>query len=347
MPERHVLVTGATGFIASHVVRDLLAAGDRVRGTVRSLATTAPHAHLRALPGAAERLELVEADLVVAGSFAGTTDGVTHVVHTASPYVLDVQDAARDLVAPAVQGTRQVLEAAAASQTVQRVVLTSSFAAIADQPDPGRALTEADWNTASSLTRNPYSFSKAEAERAAWAFMDAAPRGFDLVAINPVVVLGPALGPGTNTSNQILVDVTTGTYPAVMALDFGLVDVRDVAAAHLAALDRPAASGRYLCAAGVCSMAAILEAMRPALPAGVRLPTRRMDNRVGTLLAKAAAQFQPSGVRSFLRTNLGRSLHLDASRARDELGVAFRPVDETIRDTVADLVARGEIAPRR
>ena len=99
MSDRHVLVTGATGFLASHIVRDLLAAGDRVRGTVRSLANERAHAHLRALPGAAERLELVEADLVVPGSFAGSTDDVTHVAHTASPYVLDVDDPARDLLA--------------------------------------------------------------------------------------------------------------------------------------------------------------------------------------------------------------------------------------------------------
>lgn len=346
MPDRHVLVTGATGFIASHLVRDLLAAGDRVRATVRSLDATESHRHLRELPGAPARLELVEADLIVPGSFAGTTDGITHVAHTASPYVLDVADPARDLVAPAVEGTRQVLEACASSPTVRRVVLTSSFAAIADQPDPDRTFTEADWNTSSSLRRNPYAFSKAEAERAAWAFMAAADRHFDLVALNPVVVLGPALGPGVSTSNQILVDVTAGKYPAVLALDFGIVDVRDVSAAHLAALARPDASCRYLCAAAVCSMTAILDAMRPALPSGVRLPTRRLDGRVGTALAKAAAQAQPAGVRSFLRTNLGRPLRLDASRARTGLGVAFRPAAETVRDTVADLVARGRIAPR-
>jgi dihydroflavonol-4-reductase len=341
--DQHVLVTGATGFLASHLVRELLADGRRVRGTVRSLARVEAHAHLRALDGAAERLELVEADLLVPGSFDAAAAGVTHVFHTASPYALDVADPRRDLIDPAVRGTTNVLGACAASPTVRRVVLTSSFAAIADGPRPGHVFTEADWNTTSSITRNAYSFSKAEAERAAWAFLAAAPRHFDLVAVNPTVVIGPALGPGTNTSNQIFVDVAAGAYPAIMALDFGIVDVRDVAVAHVRALDLAAAHGRYLCAAEVVSMRTIVSIMREVLPPTVRLPRLALDHALGTLLVKGVAQFRPAGVRSFLRSSLGRSLAVDAGRARAELGVPFRPARDSIVDTVRDLVARGDL----
>ena len=343
MSPTQVVVTGATGFIASHLVRDLLAAGHRVRGTVRSLAATDSHAHLRALPGAAERLELIEADLLVPGSFDTAVAGASHVFHTASPYRLDVRDPQRELVEPAVQGTINVLGACTASPVLRRVVLTSSFAAIADHPIRTHVFTEDDWNGVSSLQRNAYAYSKAEAERAAWSFMQAAARSFDLVSINPTVVIGPALGPGTSTSNQIFVDVAAGAYPGIMALDFGIVDVRDVALAHVRAMEVAEAEGRYLCASDVLSMRAIVAIMREELPPTVRLPTRPLDNAFGTTVAKLAAQFQPPGVRSFLRTNLGRALQLDASKARRDLGIEFRPVRESVLDTVRDLVARGEI----
>lgn len=147
-----VLVTGAAGFIASNVVRDLLARGYRVRGTVRDASKEKAPAHLHALPGAAERLELVTADLLQDGAFDRAAEGCEYVVHMASPYVLDAKDPQKDLVDPAVKGTRNVLESCAKAR-VKRVVLTSSMAAITDEPESERVLTEADWNTKSTLQR--------------------------------------------------------------------------------------------------------------------------------------------------------------------------------------------------
>lgn len=136
MAEPTVLVTGASGYIASYIVRDLLAAGYRVRGTVRSN-QTAELSHLRQLPGAPERLELVRADLLTPGAFDGPVAGCDAVLHTASPYKRDVRDPQRDLVEPALAGTRNVLQAAANSPGVKRVVLTSSMAAITDETGRG------------------------------------------------------------------------------------------------------------------------------------------------------------------------------------------------------------------
>jgi dihydroflavonol-4-reductase len=191
-----VTVTGAAGFIAAHVVRELLERGYRVRGTVRRLKQPAELAHLTGLPGAAERLTLVEADLMTPGAFDAAVQGATYVLHTASPYTLDVKDPARDLVDPARRGTENVLEAAARAGGVRRVVVTSSMAAITDEPGGDHVLTEADWNVKSSLTRNPYYHSKTVAERAAWTFMDERKPAFDLVVVNPFVVIGPSLSPG-------------------------------------------------------------------------------------------------------------------------------------------------------
>ena len=127
--ESPVLVTGAAGFIASRIVERLLARGYRVRGTVRSLEKTGDQAPVRALPGARARLELVEANLLKEGAFDRATLGCTHVIHSASPYALATKDPQKELVDPAVNGTRNVLAAAARAGTVKRVVLTSSIVA--------------------------------------------------------------------------------------------------------------------------------------------------------------------------------------------------------------------------
>jgi dihydroflavonol-4-reductase len=332
----HVLVSGANGFIASHLVAQLLAAGHRVRGTVRDATKSSSVAHLLALPGAAEHLELVSADLTQRGAFDAHVRDVDVVMHTASPYALSVTDAQRDLVDPAVLGTESMLAACAAAPSVTRVILTSSVAAITDEPD-GRVLTHADWNTTSSLTRNPYYFSKVQAEQAAWAFMQSASRHFDLIAINPFLVIGPSMTDALNPSNQVLADLVNGTYPFVMSLTWGFVDVRDVALAHVRAMDTPAASGRYICAAETRTMAQVAALLRANGYADRKLPTLRMDNALGNALAWLASFTQASGVGTYLRTHLGRTVRFDSARIQHELGFRFRPVDESILETLADL----------
>ena len=174
--------------------------------------------HLESLPGAAERLELVEADLLQPSSFDAAVQGCTTVFHTASPYVIQVADPQRDLVDPAVNGTLAVLEACAKAAQVTRVVLTSSMAAVTDEPDDSRVLTEADWNEKSTLRRNPYYLSKTLAERAAWSFVEHERPAFNLVAMNPFVIMGPSLGPGLNVSNKIVADIVNGVYPGILSL---------------------------------------------------------------------------------------------------------------------------------
>jgi len=337
-----VLVSGANGFIASHCIAQLLAAGHGVVGTVRDPADSARTAHLAALPGATERLQLVAADLTTPDPFSAYVD-VDAILHMASPYVLDVSDAQRDLVDPAVEGTLAMLRAAASSSSVRRVVLTSSMAAITDEPD-GRTLTEADWNDKSSLTRNPYYFSKTMAERAAWDFMAHNKPGFDLVVINPFMVIGPEASGGVNTSNQMFVDMANGTYPAIMALEWGFVDVRDVATAHVRAIEAPGAQGRYLCAAETRTMADVVALLATAGVSPRKLPRMKLDGAVGTALMKLAARMQPVGVGSYLRTHLGRTPRFNNNKIRRELGVAFRDVDATIMETAHDLMKRGHIA---
>jgi len=336
MTERLFAITGLTGFIAAHAAAQLLARGDRVRGTVRSLAKAEGNARLIGLPGAAERLEIVEADLLTEGSYDKAVAGVATVFHMASPYSLEFKDAQRDLVDPAVKGTLNVLAACARSPSVKRVVLTSSMAAVTDEPD-GRVLTEADWNTKSSLTRNPYYFSKSEGERAAWAFMEREKPAFDLVVINPFLVIGPSLTPGLNTSNQIIVEALTGVFPAIMQLNWGMVDVRDVALAHILAADNPAAKGRYLCAAENISMRQLIDILKPLARPGDKLPTRAIDFWLGSFIGRFFAFTQPPGAASYMKTHLGHRVDFDTGKIQKELGLRYRDIRSTINETVSDL----------
>ncbi len=160
--------------------------------------------------------------------------------------------------------------------------------------------------------------------------------------INPFLVIGPSHTAAINTSPQTLVDMFNGSYPAILALTWGFVDVRDVAAAHVAAMDQLTAAGRYLCAAGNMSMAETITLMRAEGYAG-RLPTRDLSGSFGTALMKITSYGQPQGVGSYLRTHLGRVPRYDTSRSTRDLGIRYRPVAQSLKDTLADLAHWGHI----
>ncbi len=343
MGQRTATITGLTGFIAAHTAALLLERGYGVRGTVRAVSKATDNPKIMGLPGASERLELIAADLLADGAFDAAVTGADCVFHMASPYSLEFRDAQKDLVDPAVLGTLNVLRACAGAPSVKRVVLTSSMAAVTDEPD-GRVLTEADWNTRSSLTRNPYYFSKSEAERAAWDFMEREKPGFDLVVINPFLVIGPSLTPGLNTSNQIIVEALTGVFPAIMQLNWGMVDVRDVALAHVLAAETPAAKGRYLCAAENITMRHLIDILKPLAKPGDTLPTRAIDFWLGSFIGRFFAFTQPPGAASYMKTHLGRSVQFDTSKIKRELGLRYRQIDSTLAETVTDLRAWKHLA---
>jgi dihydroflavonol-4-reductase len=342
-----VLVTGASGFIASHIVEQLLEGGYRVRGTVRDPDKTRAEGHLTGLLAANERLDLTPADLLAPGAFDDAARDCEYVIHTASPYAIDVADPQRDLVDPAVRGTISLLEACQKADSLKRVVLTSSVAAITDQAD-GHLNTENDWNTRSSLTRNPYYYSKTLAERSAWQLMEEGDPEFDLVVINPFFVIGPSLIPGINTSHTSLIGLTNGRVPAVLALQWALVDVRDVARAHILAMENPAAAGRYIVAAETKTMRQVIELLEAnGWGDRYKLPSIGLDNAVGNALTRLAARFQAPGTRDYMKNHLGGEMRFDNAKARRELGLDFRDVDQTILDTMEDLERWGHLGKKR
>jgi dihydroflavonol-4-reductase len=221
------------------------------------------------------------------------------------------------------------------------------MAAITDEPDVNHILTEADWNEKSSLTRNPYYYSKVSAERAAWNFHQQKKPVWDLVVINPFIVIGPSMVATVNESNKLLVDLISGAYPAIMGLTWGFVDVRDVALAHTRALSSAQAHGRYLCAGDTRSMREVVALLAANGYAHTKLPKSSLDSAFGNKLAYLASFTQPKGVASYLRSHLGRVPRYDTSKIQAELGMQFRDVDASLLETCRDLARWGHIpAPR-
>ncbi len=258
-----VAVTGIGGFVGRHVALALLREGYPVHGTVRALGRVEEiERSIRAAGGTdAARLTFGEADLLEERGWAEAFAEVSYVVHTASPFPARLPANEDDLIGPARDGTLRVLRAAHAAGA-KRVVLTSSVAAVIY--GAGRApFTEDDWTDPQSSLATPYYRSKTFAERAAWDC--AADSGLELVVINPGMVLGPVLGHEIGTSVAVVRNLLKGNYPALPKFAVPVVDVRDVADAHVQALSVAAAAGERFLIAGE---ALPLRISRPSSGAG-------------------------------------------------------------------------------
>jgi dihydroflavonol-4-reductase len=343
-----VCVTGASGFIAAHLVKQLLEQGYRVRATVRGAPEKYPY--LTNLAGAKERLDFYQANLLEEGAYDKVVDGCDYVLHTASPYIVNVKDSQKELVDPAVNGTLNVLKACEKSTTVKRVVITSSLAAITDEPHSDKVFSEADWNEKSDLKRNPYFYSKVCAEKAAWSYLDAHKDtcGFDIVTINPFMVIGPSLGPSLNESNKVIRDLMHGKYPCLMTLNWGIVDVRDVAHSHILAMKTPEASGRYLIVNENWTMEQLVNYLRDELGyTDYRLPKLNLDSRFGTKIMHLLSYTQPSGNGTYMRSHIGQKMRFDNSKAINELGIEYIPIKEAVAAAVENMITWGHLRPRK
>ncbi len=247
-----ILITGGSGFLGSHCIVAALAAGHEVRTTLRSLEKASEVRSMLRAAGADPRHEIdfYAADLEYDDGWIKAVSDCDYVLHTASPFPSAQPENPDDLIIPARDGALRVLRAAVAAG-VQRVVLTSSFAAVGYGPNsPGHLYTENDW-TPLDAPNPPYILSKAIAERAAWDLVKDH-RTLELSVINPTGIFGPALGPQLSTSVQIVKRLLDGTFPAELPdMWFGVVDVRDVADLHLRAMTEPAAAGeRFIAVSG-------------------------------------------------------------------------------------------------
>jgi len=343
-----ILVTGGSGFIGSHCILQLLAAGYQVRTTVRSLKREADVRALLKQGGAepGDRLSFVAADLENDAGWPDAVAGCEYVLHVASPIPPGAPKHEDELIVPARDGALRLLRAAR-DAGVKRAVLTSSFAAIGYGHKPQQApFDETNWTDPASDGVRAYAKSKTLAERAAWDFITKEGGGLELSVVNPVAVLGPVLGPDYSPSIQLVQRLMDGAMPGCPRLYFGIVDVRDVADLHLRAMTHPAAKGeRFLAVAGVSmSIVDIAKVLKRRMgAAGKRVPTRQLPD----WLVRLAAFFDPA-VRQLL-PELGKIKNATNEKAKRMLGWAPRPSEEAIVATAESLVRLGLLkdSPRK
>jgi len=337
---KRALVTGGSGFVASHLVAQLLERNYHVHATVRSLGNAAKVRPLRVMaerhPG---QLELMEADLLRPGSFNQPMQGCDVVFHVASPFRMPekIADGRAEIFEPAVAGTRNVLASVEQTASVSRVILTSTVGAIfGDYIDvrgmDGQRLSERYFNTTSTLENNPYHYAKTLAEQEAWKTADAQDR-WTMVTINPGLVLGPSLTPASDSGSLFLIDELLKGYFFYGAADFSftIVDVRDVARAHIEAAERPHASGRYILAhAQMLSFLQISEIIRPNHHRKYLLPRGQVPDWMVRLIGPRFGLSQ-----DYIRKHLGIRFTVDNQRSIRDLGITYRPVEDTLVDHYA------------
>ncbi len=343
-----VLVTGATGYLAGWIVKRLLEAGCEVRAPVRDPADAEKLKSLNAIAEAAPgSIQYFKADLMELGSYNTAMEGCRTVFHTASPFKLQVQDPQRQLIDPALMGTKNVLEAASASGSVQRVVLTSSCAAIyTDALDcvaaPNGCLTEAIWNSTASLDYQPYAYSKTVAEQAAWQLAKAQD-SWDLVTINPALVMGPAIGgQPSSESFSIMQQVGAGAFKTgAPRLGMGVVDVRDVAEAHMAAAFIPEAQGRYITVAHNSDIFAMLNTLQERFGRDYGIPKRAAPKWLIWIMAPMFGI-----TRKYVARNVNYAWRADNSKSIAGLGMAYRPLQQTMEDMFQYMIDVGYFKKR-
>ncbi|XP_039172574.1 phenylacetaldehyde reductase-like isoform X1 [Eucalyptus grandis] len=316
--EKVVCVTGGAGYIASWLIDLLLHRGYTVKATIRNTNDSRKTQHLLALEGAKERLHLFKADLLEEGSFDSIVDGCGAVFHTASPVVFSASDPQAEIVDPAVRGTLNVLKSCAKVPSIKRVVVTSSMAAVvlSGKPLTSGVVVDETWFSDPVFCEESklwYMLSKTLAEKAAREF--AKEKRIDLVVMNPGHVIGPLLQPTVNLSVELILNFLNGTEEFPNA-SYGFVDVRDVARAHIQALQNSSASGRYCIVGGVMhrpDMSKILHHLYPTL----RLLEKCEDDKPAVVA------------------------HRISREKVEGLGVNFIPLEVSIKETVESLKEKG------
>ncbi|TFB00611.1 Dihydroflavonol-4-reductase [Trichoderma ghanense] len=336
-----ILVTGGSGFVASHLILKLLKDGHTVRATLRSLSK---EQHIRSAlqkAGAVnlDRLSFHAADLVEDQGWSEAIQGCTFIHHVASPFPAQAVKDENELIVPAREGTLRVLRAARDAH-VKRVIFTSSFAAIGygykDRQEP---FTEADWSVLDGLPA--YHKSKALAEKAAWAFIEAEGGDLELSVINPVGISGPLLSNDMSSSIDLFKKLMDGSIPRCPKTYFNLVDVRDLADLHIRAMLDPAAKNERFIAScdgsplALIDVARIISEGRPEK--AKKIPTAELP----TWVVKLAAICSPAARQMVPVLDVIRPINNEKAKA--VLGWTPRPVHDTVIDTVDSLVEHGMV----
>ena len=325
-----VLVTGATGFIGLHCIKQLLDRGYSVNGTLRSLDRQAEVIDsLERNNTPTRHLSLFEVDLNRDSGWDSAIRDCNYVLHVASPFVLTDED--EDFfVKPAVEGVQRALKFSK-KHNVKKVILTSSFAAIHETlNDRQESFDEEDWSNPNKPGISFYAKSKTMAELAAWEFMEMENPDFSLAVINPVLVMGPTLSKDVGTSNSLVKNMISGSVPGTPKIHIGIVDVRDVASAHILAMESSSADGERIIVSEkelwVHEVAAILRDAGFNKTPKVEFPKWLM--KVVALFRKDLALMVPM---------IGKRRDVSSSKARELLGWKPMKAELSIIDTAQQL----------
>ncbi len=338
-----VMLTGATGYVAGRIAEKLLQEGITIHAPIRNPENKDKTKYLdelaKKLPGT---INYFKADLLDQGSYDEAMKNCELVIHTASPFIANTKNPQQDLVDPALKGTENVLSSVNNTESVKRVVLTSSCVAIyGDAKDtlnyPNQTMTEDIWNTTSSLKRSPYNYSKTLAEKKAWE-INKQQHKWDLVVVNPSFVLGPGINPnGTSESFNIMKQLGDGSMKmGAPAINIGCVDVRDLAEAHYRAGYTPSANGRNIASSENVSFLELANMLRPKYGESYPLPKKTLPKWFLMLVGPLG------GIpRQFIKDNVGFPWKADNSKIKRELEMEFRPVKESVNDFFEQLVETG------
>lgn len=335
-----VLVTGGSGFLAGRAIIDLLERGYQVRSTIRDPAKGARiEENISAQVGRPAEIEFFEAHLDSEEGWREAIEGCRYVLHIASPFPPAKPKDPRELIGPAVDGATRVIDVAL-DAGVERIVMTSSVAAIRGSGTPkGSAYVEEDWTDVEKVAA--YAQSKTLAELAAWELVEVRRERQRLAVINPSAILGPILPDDDSFSLEGIQRLLDG-MPAVPKIGFSWVDVRDVSAAHIAAMEKPEAGGRRFIVSGpflwLLEVSAILRENLPEIAA--KAPARTAPK----FMVRLMSIFDP-GARAVIH-DIGRRSDFDTRRAREILGIEARPIEETIVRCAESLAARDVTSPR-
>jgi len=338
----HVLVTGGSGFIAGHCILELLGQGYSVRTTVRSLDKEAAVRSALEDAGMAhsDRLSFTAANLADDAGWTEAASDVEFVLHVASPVQPGYVRNESELIAPAREGTLRVLRSAR-DAGVRRVVLTSAFHAVGwGQPRRNHAFTESDWTNIDGPGVDAYGKSKTLAERAAWDFVSSGAGAMALTTMLPVAVMGPVLGKEITGSNHLIQLMLAGRMRALPDLHVPIVDVRDVAKAHVQAMTNLRAAGeRFLLSSGrALSMTEIATILKAEFGgAAGKVPTRLAPN----LVLRIASFFNPV-VRGIL-PDLGYAKKVSHEKATGLLNWIPRDSTEALVAAAESMIRKGLI----
>jgi NADPH-dependent methylglyoxal reductase len=340
-----ILLTGASGFLGAHILQQLLLKGYNVRVVVRSEQSAQKiKREVAAQPALQDVIAkngnqlsfVIVLDMGRPGAFDEPVKGVSGIIHSASPFdVENVTDNVREILDPAIDMAVGVLKSAVSANepALSRVVITSSFAAVGNFAlgyRPGYTYTTEDWNpvtyTQASQDPNPltvYVASKGIAEKAAWDLVKSTNPSFSLTTICPPWIFGPSVtAPQSlqhlNHSTKVIYELIDGSKDEVPATDFaGFVDVRDVAAMHISALETPAAAGeRFIASSGRWNYQTAVDIIRDEFP--------NLADKV------------PNGTPG---SGLNEQVYaIDASKSVKVLRSTYRKMKETITDTVRQLL---------